>query len=74
MPKILTHKKFQAGLIMSLVIFLGQLFPIWATSGDILIALATINWWEVSAPILTAIGAQGIADWGKEAEKERRNG
>ncbi len=51
------------------VIFLGQFFPAWSQAGDALQGLAAVNWQEVMLPILTAIGAQGVADFGKESQK-----
>lgn len=66
---ILNSKKFLAAIIMSLVIFCGQFFTALAVTGQALPALASVNWLEVATPILTAIGAQGIADFGKEKAK-----
>lgn len=69
MPRVLTHKKFQAGIGTSLVIFLGQFFPALAEGRPVVAALASIDWWQVAAPMMTAIGAQGFADFGKERSK-----
>jgi hypothetical protein len=66
---IWTHKKFQAGFIVAITILLGQLLPAYAETGDIVLALAKVNWFEVSAPVMAAIGAQGLADLGKEKAK-----
>lgn len=65
---ILKHKKFQAALVSSLVIFLGQYLPSMA-GGGAWQGLALVDWALVTAPIMVAIGAQGIADFGKEAKK-----
>jgi hypothetical protein len=71
--KIWHHKKFQAGFVAAIVILLGQLFSAYAESGNIILALAKINWLEVSAPVMAAIAAQGIADVGKERAKVENN-
>ena len=69
MPELLRHKKFQAGISGSVAIFLGQFIPAYAAMGDVVGALAQVNWLEVMAPIMTAIAAQGVADHGKEKAK-----
>jgi hypothetical protein len=69
MPQILKHKKFQAGLGMSLLIFLGQFFPAFAETGNALLALAEIDWYVVAGPLGLSTLAQGWADSGKEAAK-----
>ena len=66
---IWTRKKFQAGFITAIAILLGQLLPAYAETGSIMLALAKVNWLEVSAPVMAAIGAQGLADFGKERAK-----
>lgn len=66
MPDILTHKKFQAGFGMALIIFLAQFCTALSHSWDIASALNAVDWLSVSAPVVTAIGAQGLADFGKE--------
>lgn len=66
---LLNSKKFLAAFLASGGIFLGQFLPAWSQSGDVLQGLAAVNWQEVMLPILTAIGAQGIADFGKERAK-----
>jgi len=66
---IWTHKKFQAGFVAASTILLGQLLPAYVETGDIVSALAKVNWLEVSAPVMAAIGAQGLADFGKERAK-----
>ena len=60
------HKKFQAALIASLVALLGGYSTGLAESGDFLQALARVDWTAVIVPWLVAIGAQGVADFGKE--------
>lgn len=72
MPELFKHKKFQAGFVLAVAIFLGQLSPGIAETGDVWQALAGVNWLEVAAPVLTAIGAQGFADFGKERAKVER--
>ena len=54
---------------MAITILLGQLFPAYAETGSLILALAKVNWLEVSAPVMAAIGAQGLADFGKERAK-----
>ncbi len=71
MPKMLTHKKFQAGLGMSLFIFLGQFLPALAESGNVLLALAKIDWYVVAGPLGLSTLAQGWADAGSGKEKLR---
>lgn len=66
---LLNSKKFLAGFVTSGFLFLGQFFPAWSQSGDPLQGLAAVDWQVVMLPILTAIGAQGIADFGKERAK-----
>ena len=66
---ILDSKKFVVAIIMALCIFLGQFFVALSSSGDVIFALAAVQWLEVAAPIMTAIGAQGLADFGKEKVK-----
>lgn len=73
MPEIFTHKKFQAGSVMSIVIFLGQFFTGLAQTGNVINALAMVDWLVVATPMLTAIGAQGLADFGKEKTKVEVN-
>lgn len=66
---ILNSKKFVAAFIAAAFLALGQFFPALAEHGDAVQALAAINWELVARPIYVAIGAQGIADVGKEREK-----
>jgi hypothetical protein len=69
-PDLLTHKKFQAGIIASLIIFVGMFFTALAATGDVALALGMVEWAIVMAPTMVAIGAQGVADVGKERAKE----
>lgn len=73
MIELFKRKKFQAALIASLAAFLGQYAAGLATTGDYAAALATVNWDIVAAPWLVAIGAQGLADLGKEKAKLERD-
>ena len=66
---LFSSKKFSAGIVGSLVILAGQFFPAWAQTGDVVQALAMVDWAIVSGPLLVAIGAQGLADFGKEKAK-----
>jgi len=68
------HKKFQAGFVTAIAVLLGQLFPVYAETGSFVLALGGVNWLEVSAPVMAAIGAQGFADWGKEKVKVLNDG
>jgi hypothetical protein len=69
MPEFLKHKKFQVAIITALAIFFGQLAAPLADTGSLVHALALLDWMQIAAPLLTAIGAQGIADFGKERAK-----
>lgn len=74
--KIFTHKKFQAAIVTTLSLLFVQLGPAIAESTTFWIALGSITpgeWLLIIGPILTAIGAQGLADSGKEAAKIRNN-
>ena len=66
---MLKHKKFQAALVASLTVFFGSYFSALASTGDFIEALALVEWVVVMAPWVVAIGAQGVADVGKEAAK-----
>lgn len=68
-PKILTHKKFQAGIGMSSLIFLGQFLPALGESGNLLLALGEIDWYVVAGPLGLSTLAQGWADAGSGKEK-----
>ena len=75
------HKKFRVGILASLFAFIGQV-----SSGVALvlnspsieptlvkmlaISLDGVDWYIVLGPILVAIGAQGISDFGKESASE----
>lgn len=70
MRELFSHKKFKAAAISSLAAFLGEYGAALATTyGDFLQALSLVNWSLVVAPWMVAIGAQGIADHGKERER-----
>ena len=60
------HKKFKAALAASLIALFGGLSSGLAESGDFVSALIHVDWTMVITPWLVAIGAQGIADHGKE--------
>jgi hypothetical protein len=66
MPEMFTHKKFQAGISTAVAVFLGQFFPAYSEAGEIVLALASVDWLVVVTPIVAAILAQGAADFGKE--------
>jgi hypothetical protein len=71
-PKIWSHKKFQAGIITTLTLLLAHLGPALEVSTTFLRAVGSISpteWLIIIGPILTAIGVQGLADIGKEAAK-----
>lgn len=71
-PEMLKHKKFQAGIIATLVLLLAQLGPALEISPTFWTAVGSISpteWFLIIGPILTAIGFQGVADIGKEAAK-----
>jgi hypothetical protein len=70
MKELFQHKKFRAALLASLAAFLGEYAAALATTyGDFWQALSLVNWTLVTAPWMVAIGAQGIADHGKERAK-----
>lgn len=74
-PKIWLHKKFQAGIVTSLTLLLAHLGPALEVSATFWAAVGSISpteWIIIAGPILTAIGFQGIADFGKEAAKINR--
>lgn len=76
-PEIWNHKKFQAGIVSSLMLLLAQLGPALEVSATFWSAVGSITpsqWWLIIGPILAAIGFQGVADIGKESEKIRQNG
>lgn len=78
-PEIWKHKKFQAGIISTLSLLFGILGPAMALADTFWLALASITpqeWLLIVGPVLSAIGFQGFADWGKEAAKikESNNG
>ena len=60
------HKKFKAALVASLIVLLGGYSTGLAESSDFVAALVHVDWTGVIVPWLVAIGAQGIADHGKE--------
>lgn len=66
---MLQHKKFQAAIVASLLALLGGLSPAFTDGVSLVDALLTIDWNLVIAPWLVAIGAQGVADLGKERAK-----
>lgn len=71
-PTILKHKKFQAGITTALILLGTQLAPAMSEHSSFMLALGSISiseWWVIIAPVLTAIGFQGVADIGKEAAK-----
>lgn len=71
-PKIFNHKKFQIGIFTMLGLLFAQLGPALAESTTFWSALGSITpaeWLLIIGPILTAIGAQGFSDMGKEAAK-----
>lgn len=71
-PKIWLHKKFQAAIVTSLTLLLAHLGPALEISATFWTAVGSISpteWLIIIGPILTAIGVQGIADFGKEAAK-----
>lgn len=62
-------KKSRLALIGSLIALFGGLATGLAETGDLLSALIYVEWQLVITPWLLAIGAQGIADFGKEKAK-----
>lgn len=72
MPAIFKSRKFQAGIALTLTVFFGQLGSAIPVTDSLAQALSLTNWLEVMTPILTAIGAQGLADFGKEARRETK--
>lgn len=71
-PEIFNHKKFQAGIVTTLTLLLAHLGPALEVSTTFWAAVGSISpteWLIIIGPILTAIGVQGLADIGKEAEK-----
>lgn len=66
---IWNSKKFRVGILLTLLLFLGQFFTALAQTLDPVAAMSAIDWLVVAAPIMTAIGAQGLADFGKEKAK-----
>lgn len=69
LKEALDHKKFAMAVLMAIIAFLGQFFTALAQFGDVVQALAAVDWAVVVAPITVAIGAQGLADLGKERAK-----
>ncbi len=77
MPQIWEYKKFQAGIVSSLMLLLAQLGPALEVSATFWAAVGSITpsqWWLIIGPILAAIGFQGVADIGKEAAKIKNGG
>ncbi len=66
---IINSKKFVAAFVAAVFLAFGQFFPAWAEHNDAVQALDSIQWELVARPIYVAIGAQGVADLGKEREK-----
>lgn len=76
-PQVWKHKKFQVGIITALGLLFGILGPEMAEATSFWQALGAITpeeWLLIVGPILTAIGFQGFADWGKEAAKIKESG
>lgn len=69
MPAIFKSRKFQAGIAATVSIFFLQLAAAIPVTDSFALALGLISWLEVMTPLLTAIGAQGLADFGKEARR-----
>ncbi|KKL04891.1 hypothetical protein LCGC14_2611530 [marine sediment metagenome] len=63
------HKKFRAAGLASTVALVGQFGAGLAETGDWGGALIFVDWNLVVGPWLIAIGAQGVADLGKEKAK-----
>ncbi len=67
--EMLKHKKFQGALVASLTVLFGSYASGLASTGNFAEALSLVEWVAVIAPWVVAIGAQGVADVGKEAAK-----
>lgn len=66
MADLFQSKKFKATLIASLTALLGGYASGLADTGDFLKALALVDWTLVISPWFLYVGAQGVADIGKE--------